>query len=64
MSSEGSLPVILPNRSDEARTVSGSIRDWQASQWHHIALQWKLNDGGRTAMELYIELTTNKQRRE
>jgi hypothetical protein len=32
MSSEGSLPAILSNRSDEARTVSGSIRDWQASR--------------------------------
>lgn len=51
----GNLSAILSNRSYEARTVSASIRDWKAGQWHHIALQWKLDDGGRTAMELYVD---------
>jgi hypothetical protein len=51
----GNLSAILSNRSYEARTVSASIRDWQAGQWHHIALQWRLNDGGRTAMALYLD---------
>ena len=51
----GNLSAILSNRSYEARTVSASIRDWQAGQWHHIALQWKLDDGGRTAMALYVD---------
>ncbi|UCF66336.1 MAG: hypothetical protein JSV80_11110, partial [Acidobacteriota bacterium] len=42
----GSLSAILSNRSYEARTVSAGIRDWRAGQWHVVALQWKLDDGG------------------
>jgi hypothetical protein len=51
----GSLSAILSNRSYEARTVSAGIRDWRAGQWHHVALQWKLDDGGKTAMALYFD---------
>lgn len=51
----GNLSAILSNRNYEARTVSASIRDWRAGQWHHVALQWKLDDGGKTAMALYID---------
>ena len=53
--SSGSLSAILSNPSYEARTVATSIRDWRAGQWHHVALQWKLDDGGKTAMALYID---------
>lgn len=51
----GSLSAILSNPSYEARTVAAGVRDWKAGQWHHVALQWKLNDGGKTAMALYID---------
>lgn len=51
----GNLSVILSNPSYESRTVDAGIRDWKAGQWHHVALQWKLDDGGKTAMALYID---------
>jgi len=53
--SSGNLSAILSNPSYESRSVDASIRDWQAGQWHHVALQWKLDDGGRTAMALYVD---------
>jgi hypothetical protein len=51
----GNLSVILSNPSYESRTVDTGIRDWKAGQWHHVALQWKLDDGGKTAMALYLD---------
>jgi hypothetical protein len=51
----GNLSAILSNAGYESRTVDAGVRDWQAGQWHHLALQWKLDDGGKTAMALYID---------
>ena len=51
----GNLSAILSNRNYEARTVSAGIRDWRAGPWHHVALQWKLDDGAKTAMALYVD---------
>ena len=51
----GNLSAILSNPSYESRTVDAGIRDWKAGQWHHVALQWKLDDDGKTAMALYID---------
>ncbi len=51
----GNLSAILSNPSYESRTVDAGIRDWKAGQWHHVALQWKLDDGGKTAMALYLD---------
>jgi hypothetical protein len=53
--SSGNLSAILSNPSYESRTLDASIRDWRAGQWHHVALQWKLDDGGKTAMALYVD---------
>ena len=35
--------------------MSAGIRDWRAGRWHHVALQWKLDDGGKTVMALYLD---------
>jgi len=51
----GYLYAILSNNEYQARTVNAGIRDWQAGQWHHVALQWKLDNGGKTAMALYLD---------
>ena len=51
----GNLSAILANPSYESRSVDAGIRDWRSRQWHHVALQWKLDDGGKTAMALYID---------
>ena len=51
----GNLSAILSNGSYEARTVSADIHGWRAGQWHHVALQWKLDDGEKTAMALYVD---------
>jgi hypothetical protein len=53
--SSGNLSAVLANPSYESRTVDAGIRDWHAGRWHHVALQWKLDDGGKTAMALYID---------
>lgn len=57
----GSLVCILSNSRYESRTVSASIRDWRRGQWHHVAVQWKLDDGGKpaaagkTSMAIFID---------
>jgi len=51
----GYLSCILSNSNYESRSVQASIRDWRKDQWHHVALQWKLDDGGKTAMALFID---------
>ena len=51
----GNLSAILSNHSYEARTLNAGIRNWKAGQWHHVALQWKLDHGGRAAMALYVD---------
>jgi hypothetical protein len=51
----GNLSAILSNPGYESRTLDAGIRDWKAVQWHHVALQWKLDDGGKTAMALYLD---------
>jgi len=53
--SSGNLSAVLANPSYESRSVDAGIRDWRAAQWHHVALQWKLDDGGKTAMALYLD---------
>ncbi|HIE51516.1 MAG TPA: hypothetical protein EYP85_07125 [Armatimonadetes bacterium] len=54
-SAGGYLSGIISNSNYEARTVQADIRDWRKGQWHHVALQWKLDDGGKTAMALFID---------
>lgn len=51
----GNLSAHLANSEYESRTVDASLRTWKATQWHHVALQWKLDDNGRTAMALYVD---------
>ena len=51
----GNLSAVLANPSYESRTVDAGILDWRAGQWHHVALQWKLDDGGKTTMALYVD---------
>ena len=51
----GNLLATLSNPSYEARTLDAGIRDWKAGQWHHVALQWKLDDGSKTAMAMYVD---------
>ena len=51
----GHLLCTLSNRHYEPRTVQAGIRHWRRGQWHHVALQWKLDDGGRTAMAIYLD---------
>ena len=53
--SGGSLHCILSNSRYENRSVTASIRGWRAGAWHHVAVQWKLEDGGRTAMAIFID---------
>ncbi len=54
-SANGYLSCIISNSKYEARTVQASVRDWRKGQWRHIALQWKLDDGGKTSMALFID---------
>ena len=52
---DGYLSCIISNSEYEPRTVQASIRDWRQDQWHHVAVQWKLDDGGKTSMALFID---------
>ncbi len=51
----GNLVCTLSNRNYESRTVQAGIRNWRKGQWHHVALQWKLDEGGKTAMALFLD---------
>jgi len=54
-SASGYLEGIISNSKYEPRHAQASVRDWRKGQWHHAALQWKLDDGGKTAMAIYID---------
>ncbi len=54
-SSSGYLESVISNSGYEPRHVSASMHDWKEGQWHHVALQWKLDDGEKTAMAIYID---------
>jgi hypothetical protein len=54
-SANGNLESIISNSAYEPRHASANIRDWKKGHWHHVALQWKLDDGGRTSMAIYID---------
>jgi hypothetical protein len=51
----GSLDCIIANSQYSPRNLSANIHNWRKEQWHHVALQWKLDDGGKTAMAVYID---------
>ena len=51
----GNLTGLITNSHYEARSVAASIRHWRSGQWHHLAFQWKLDDGGRTSMSLFLD---------
>jgi len=51
----GYLRVIMANDAYEPRTVQAPIRDWRAGEWHHVAVTWRLDDGGKTAMTLFLD---------
>jgi len=54
-SASGYLESIISNSAYEPRHAHANIRDWRKGQWHHVALQWKLDDGGKTSMAIYID---------
>ena len=54
-STDGNLGCTIANSNYEARHVRAGIRDWRKGKWHHVALQWKLDAGGKTAMALFID---------
>lgn len=55
LSCGGDLTAILSNQNYESRNLRASLETWRAGQWHHVAFQWKLNDGGKTSMALYLD---------
>lgn len=39
----------------QRNSISTSIIDWQPGQWHHVAVTWKINAQGDSAMALYLD---------
>ena len=35
--------------------IKVSVATWKPGEWHHMALTWKLNDAGHSAMALYLD---------
>ncbi len=54
-SSSGHLSASLASSRYRHRAASANIRDWKAGHWHHVAMQWKLNDGGLTTVQIYLD---------
>ncbi|MFK5923315.1 MAG: glycoside hydrolase family 20 zincin-like fold domain-containing protein [Verrucomicrobiota bacterium] len=54
-SSTGHLSASLTSSRYRHRAASANIRSWKAGQWHHLAMQWKLDDGGRTTVQIYLD---------
>ncbi|MCF6311148.1 MAG: hypothetical protein L3J39_01735 [Verrucomicrobiales bacterium] len=54
-SASGHLSASLTSARYRHRAASANIRDWKAEQWHHVAMQWKLDDGGKTTVQLYVD---------
>lgn len=51
----GTLHAILTNNHYESRTVASSTSQWRQGEWRHVALQWKLDDAGKTGMALFVD---------
>jgi len=51
----GHLVCQLSNAQYESRSVSADIRQWRKGCWHHVAVQWKLDDGDKTAMAVFLD---------
>lgn len=51
----GYLVCQITNSAYDHRMLQHDVRDWEVGRWRHIAFQWRLDDGGRTRMELYID---------
>jgi len=52
---DGYLRCVISNSHYEPRTVAAGVGGWRRGEWHHVALQWKLDDGGKTSMALFID---------
>jgi len=55
VSNWGHLVGQITNARYVSRNVSTSVRDWEAGAWHHVAWQWRLDEEGRTRMEMYVD---------
>lgn len=48
--------IIFAHEPGQTFGVSGSIRDWQPEQWHHVAATWKNINSSRADAELCLYL--------
>lgn len=51
----GQIVCQISNSHYQSRYGSASLRGWRKGQWHHLAVQWKLDDGGKTALAIYLD---------
>ncbi|MEW6355263.1 MAG: LamG-like jellyroll fold domain-containing protein [Planctomycetota bacterium] len=51
----GSLHFTMTNERYDSRSVSASIADWKAGEWHHVAAQWQIGDKGDCDMAIYVD---------
>ncbi len=54
-SSSGYLVGSLASSRYRHRSASASVADWKPGVWHHVAMQWKLNDESGTTVQLYFD---------
>lgn len=57
VSNWGHLIGQITNAKYAGRNVQTSVREWEAGAWHHVAWQWRLDDEGRTRMEIHVDGT-------
>jgi hypothetical protein len=55
ISKHGWLIFTVTSHRWENRSTQTRVTDWKAGQWHHIACQWKLDDGGKCRMAIYLD---------
>jgi hypothetical protein len=52
---QGYLVFQITNAGYKSRATQCRVTNWQAGQWHHVAAQWLLDDGGKCRMQIFVD---------
>ncbi len=55
ISKRAHLVFQITSRRYDSRSVETRLDGWRAGEWRHVACQWRLDEQGRTRMELFLD---------
>ncbi len=52
---KGWLSLVIFNERGDRRLIHSRLPDWRAGQWHHVAVGWDLNCGGKSYLVMFLD---------